>query len=206
MCCQLAHFICFFGNAYLLFDSVWCHHSSILLTTVVLAMKIHSTNWLRMNPWFFSSLSDHREFGSSVSSNFFHTSPNFSILSSYFKSFQLMVFWTRVQPQIRIWSSQVSFFFSPMWDSSFWSCSTLLSFLSRFNPNFLSNIGIQFDQADELPQNCDWVGSFWFFPRKFRFSRFNLIVGAFVTWDIYTQGQLLLWSNLIITGVVPGYK
>ena len=119
MCCQLAHFICFFGNAYLLFDSVWCHHSSILLTTVVLAMKIHSTNWLRMNPWFFSSLSDHREFGSSVSSNFFHTSPNFSILSSYFKSFQLMVFWTRVQPQIRIWSSQVSFFFSPMWDSSF---------------------------------------------------------------------------------------
>jgi len=33
-----------------------------------------------------------------------------------------------------------------------------------------------------------------------------LIVGALVTWAIYTQGQLLLWSSLIITGVVPGYK
>jgi len=35
---------------------------------------------------------------------------------------------------------------------------------------------------------------------------FVMIVGALVTWAIYTQGQLLLWSNLIITGVVPGYK
>ena len=34
----------------------------------------------------------------------------------------------------------------------------------------------------------------------------SLIVGALVTWAIYTQGQLLLWSGLIITGVVPGYK
>ena len=34
----------------------------------------------------------------------------------------------------------------------------------------------------------------------------SLIVGALVTWAIYTQGQLLLWSSLIITGVVPGYK
>jgi len=33
-----------------------------------------------------------------------------------------------------------------------------------------------------------------------------VIVGALVTWAIYTQGQLLLWSSLIITGVVPGYK
>jgi len=33
-----------------------------------------------------------------------------------------------------------------------------------------------------------------------------LIVGDLVTWAIYTQGQLLLWSSLIITGVVPGYK
>jgi len=33
-----------------------------------------------------------------------------------------------------------------------------------------------------------------------------MIVGALVTWAIYTQGQLLLWSSLIITGVVPGYK
>jgi len=33
-----------------------------------------------------------------------------------------------------------------------------------------------------------------------------LIVGALVTWAIYTQGQLLLWSSLIITGVVPGYR
>jgi len=33
-----------------------------------------------------------------------------------------------------------------------------------------------------------------------------LIGGAWVTWAIYTQGQLLLWSSLIITGVVPGYK
>jgi len=32
------------------------------------------------------------------------------------------------------------------------------------------------------------------------------VVGALVTWAIYTQGQLLLWSSLIITGVVPGYK
>jgi len=32
-----------------------------------------------------------------------------------------------------------------------------------------------------------------------------LIVGALVTWAIYTQGQLL-WSRLIITRVVPGYK
>jgi len=34
----------------------------------------------------------------------------------------------------------------------------------------------------------------------------HLIVGAFVTWAIYTQGQLLLWSRLITTGVVPGYQ
>jgi len=34
----------------------------------------------------------------------------------------------------------------------------------------------------------------------------SVIVGALVTWAIYTQGQLLLWSSLIITGVVPGYK
>jgi len=33
-----------------------------------------------------------------------------------------------------------------------------------------------------------------------------MIVGALVTWAIYTQGQLLLWSSLITTGVVPGYK
>ena len=33
-----------------------------------------------------------------------------------------------------------------------------------------------------------------------------MIVGALVTWAIYTQGQLLLWSSLIITGIVPGYK
>jgi len=33
-----------------------------------------------------------------------------------------------------------------------------------------------------------------------------LIVGALVTWAIYTQGHLLLWSSLIITGDVPGYK
>jgi len=57
---------------------------------------------------------------------------------------------------------------------------------------------------------------------------FVMIVGTVVTWAIYTQGQLLLWSSLInrsrcplgykpcdhrkiessliITGVVPGYK
>ena len=35
---------------------------------------------------------------------------------------------------------------------------------------------------------------------------FVMIVGALVTWAIYTQEQLLLWSSLIITGVVPGYK
>jgi len=35
---------------------------------------------------------------------------------------------------------------------------------------------------------------------------FVIIVGALVTWAIYTQGQLLLWSSLIITGVVSGYK
>ena len=35
---------------------------------------------------------------------------------------------------------------------------------------------------------------------------FVMIVGALVTWALYTQGQLLLWSSLIITGVVPGYK
>jgi len=34
----------------------------------------------------------------------------------------------------------------------------------------------------------------------------KMIVGALVIWAIYTQGQLLLWSSLIITGVVPGYK
>jgi len=34
----------------------------------------------------------------------------------------------------------------------------------------------------------------------------KLIVGVLVTWAIYTQGQLLLWSSLIITGVVPRYK
>jgi len=34
----------------------------------------------------------------------------------------------------------------------------------------------------------------------------KLIAGTLVTWAIYTQGQLLLWSSLIITGVVPGYK
>ena len=34
----------------------------------------------------------------------------------------------------------------------------------------------------------------------------SVIVGALVTWAIYTHGQLLLWSSLIITGVVPGYK
>ena len=33
---------------------------------------------------------------------------------------------------------------------------------------------------------------------------FVMIVGVLVTWPIYTQGQLLLWSSLIITGVVPG--
>jgi len=33
-----------------------------------------------------------------------------------------------------------------------------------------------------------------------------LMVGALITWAIYTQGQPLLWSSLIITGVVPGYK
>jgi len=33
-----------------------------------------------------------------------------------------------------------------------------------------------------------------------------MIVGALVTWAIYIQGQLLLWSSLITTGVVPGYK
>jgi len=33
-----------------------------------------------------------------------------------------------------------------------------------------------------------------------------VIVEALVTWAIYTQGQLLLWSSLIITGVVPGYN
>jgi len=32
------------------------------------------------------------------------------------------------------------------------------------------------------------------------------LVGVLVTWAVYTQGQLLLWSSLIITGVVPGYK
>jgi len=31
-----------------------------------------------------------------------------------------------------------------------------------------------------------------------------LIVGALVTWAIYTQEQLLLCSSLIITSVVPG--
>jgi len=35
---------------------------------------------------------------------------------------------------------------------------------------------------------------------------FVVIVGALVTWAIYTQGQLLLWWSLIITGVVPGDK
>jgi len=35
---------------------------------------------------------------------------------------------------------------------------------------------------------------------------FVMIVGVLVTWAIYTQGQLLLWSSLIITGAVPGYK
>ena len=30
---------------------------------------------------------------------------------------------------------------------------------------------------------------------------FVMIVGALVTWAIYTQGQLLLWSSLIIRGV-----
>jgi len=33
-----------------------------------------------------------------------------------------------------------------------------------------------------------------------------IIVGALVTWAIYNQGQLLLWSSLIITGAVPGYN
>ena len=35
---------------------------------------------------------------------------------------------------------------------------------------------------------------------------FVIIVGALVTWAIYTQGQLLLVVSLIIRGVVPGYK
>jgi len=35
---------------------------------------------------------------------------------------------------------------------------------------------------------------------------FVMIVGALVTWAIYTQGQLLSWSSLIITGDVLGYK
>jgi len=35
---------------------------------------------------------------------------------------------------------------------------------------------------------------------------FVMIVRVLVTWAIYTQGQLLLWSRLIITGDVPGYK
>jgi len=35
---------------------------------------------------------------------------------------------------------------------------------------------------------------------------FIMIVGVLVTWAIYTQASLLLWSSLIITGVVPGYK
>jgi len=35
---------------------------------------------------------------------------------------------------------------------------------------------------------------------------FVMMVGALVTWAIHTQGQLLLWSSLIITGLVPGYK
>jgi len=35
---------------------------------------------------------------------------------------------------------------------------------------------------------------------------FVVIVGALVTWTIYTQKQLLLWSSLIITRMDPGYK
>jgi len=35
---------------------------------------------------------------------------------------------------------------------------------------------------------------------------FVMIVETLVIWAIYTQGQLLLWSSLIVTGVVPGYK
>jgi len=35
---------------------------------------------------------------------------------------------------------------------------------------------------------------------------FVMIVGALGTWTIYTQGQLLLWSSLIITRVVLGHK
>jgi len=31
---------------------------------------------------------------------------------------------------------------------------------------------------------------------------FVMIVGALVTWAIYTQGKLLLWSSLIVKGVV----
>jgi len=40
---------------------------------------------------------------------------------------------------------------------------------------------------------------------KMKCLNMSMIVGALVTWAIYTQGQLLLWSSLIITGVVPGY-
>ena len=42
-------------------------------------------------------------------------------------------------------------------------------------------------------------------PRTDR-GTFVMIFGALVTLAICTQGQLLLWSSLITTGVVPGYR
>jgi len=50
---------------------------------------------------------------------------------------------------------------------------------------------------------CDFLRFFPTYPiRHWQ----KMIVGALVTWAIYTQGQLLLWSSLIVTGVVLGYK
>jgi len=83
-----------------------------------------------------------------------------------------------------------------VWASHMWICF------------FCAIIGVLYiDNPGYTLENSKWAERVILLAirrRKIRafHLRIYLIVGTLVTWAIYTQGQLLLWSSLIITGVV----